>query len=383
MGRVPDRRKASRKSDSEVSPNKRLKTLTLPSSPVSKRKGKEKLEEIREEEEDIEGGGGGGGGDLVSETCGICLSEEGKAIRGRIDSCNHYFCFVCIMEWAKVETRCPMCKQRFRSIHRPPKSGLFLRDRIVDVPVRDQVYDLDGNATIGPFDPYAEVICSECHSSENENLLLLCDLCDSAAHTYCVGLGHTVPEGDWYCHDCTVSRNEHLNCKIDSDCHNQDLRKNFDFTIYEIVREGKALDELSVQRYSNNQMHESQIENGRLTRRSSTVLEQSSIPVVPVGEAELSSSGEKIVEQGARTLRRCRNLHVRIQTLRENWNALRSGSVNFSSTICSSGGKSKNISRNSGAANSNRQSQSHSFAAICMFVYKHFVKIGMPCEVDQ
>lgn len=31
---------------------------------------------------------------------------------------------------------------------------------------------------------------------------LLCDVCDSAAHTYCVGRGRQVPEGDWFCHTC-------------------------------------------------------------------------------------------------------------------------------------------------------------------------------------
>lgn len=32
--------------------------------------------------------------------------------------------------------------------------------------------------------------------------MLLCDLCDSPAHTYCVGLGREVPEGNWYCEGC-------------------------------------------------------------------------------------------------------------------------------------------------------------------------------------
>lgn len=32
--------------------------------------------------------------------------------------------------------------------------------------------------------------------------MLLCDLCDSSAHTYCVGLGRVVPDGNWYCDGC-------------------------------------------------------------------------------------------------------------------------------------------------------------------------------------
>lgn len=32
--------------------------------------------------------------------------------------------------------------------------------------------------------------------------MLLCDLCDSPAHTFCVGLGREVPDGNWYCDGC-------------------------------------------------------------------------------------------------------------------------------------------------------------------------------------
>lgn len=52
------------------------------------------------------------------------------------------------------------------------------------------------------LDPYENVICIECHEGGDDNLMLLCDLCDSPAHTYCVGLGREVPEGNWYCDDC-------------------------------------------------------------------------------------------------------------------------------------------------------------------------------------
>lgn len=41
--------------------------------------------------------------------------------------------------------------------------------------------------------------------------MLLCDLCDSPAHTYCVGLGHEVPEGNWYCESCRPTALASLN----------------------------------------------------------------------------------------------------------------------------------------------------------------------------
>ncbi|KAI6683305.1 hypothetical protein NL676_029218 [Syzygium grande] len=71
--------------------------------------------------------------------CEICLTEEGRAVRGRIDSCDHYFCFVCIMEWAKVESKCPMCKRRFSAIPRPQKDDVFVGKRVISVPSCDQV----------------------------------------------------------------------------------------------------------------------------------------------------------------------------------------------------------------------------------------------------
>jgi hypothetical protein len=94
------------------------------------KKGKEKVEveEVRTE--------------VVKQVCGICLSEEDKRrVRGTLDCCSHYFCFACIMEWSKVESRCPLCKQRFKTISKParPTVGIDLREVVIPVPERDQV----------------------------------------------------------------------------------------------------------------------------------------------------------------------------------------------------------------------------------------------------
>ncbi|KAJ4959888.1 hypothetical protein NE237_019798 [Protea cynaroides] len=305
-----------------IAPNKHPKIVTL-SPPVSTSIGKGK--EVVDDEYRDEGEGVA----MESErnTCGICLSEDGKAIRGWVDSCDHYFCFVCIMEWSKVESRCPMCKQRFSTIRRPPKHGVFLRERIVNIPVRDQLFHPFGNATVGPSDPYAEVRCSECNGKANESLLLLCDLCDSASHTYCVGLGATVPEGDWYCHDCTISKDEHSNGEVETDYGNKKFFINFDVTpneapvsIYDIVRETNVP------------------EVDRTSERTSADPNQLSSPIMPQRD---SSAGSNVRDPGARTLHRCRNVHSRIQILRENWNSLRRGSLDFSSGLLDSRGKSR------------------------------------------
>ncbi|KAI4301731.1 hypothetical protein L6164_034979 [Bauhinia variegata] len=167
------------------------------------RKGKEKIEEAqgkkgKEKVEDLKS-------EVVKQVCGICLSEEDRRrVRGVLNCCTHFFCFACIMEWSKVETRCPLCKQRFTTISKPGRQtpGVDLREVVIQVPERDQVYQPSEEELRSYIDPYESVICSECHQGGDDALMLLCDLCDSPAHTYCVGLGRVVPEGNWYCDGC-------------------------------------------------------------------------------------------------------------------------------------------------------------------------------------
>lgn len=65
-----------------------------------------------------------------------------------------------------------------------------------------QVYQPTEEELRSYLDPYENVICTECHEGGDDGLMLLCDVCDSPAHTYCVGLGREVPEGNWYCDGC-------------------------------------------------------------------------------------------------------------------------------------------------------------------------------------
>ncbi|KAE8725520.1 hypothetical protein F3Y22_tig00008667pilonHSYRG00012 [Hibiscus syriacus] len=149
------------------------------------RKGKEKVEEKKAE--------------VIKRICGICLSEEDKRrLRGTLSCCSHYFCFTCIMAWSKVESRCLLCKQRFETISKPTRAttGVDSREVVIQVPKRDQ------EELRSYMDPYENLFCSECHQGGDDELMLLCDICDSSAHTYCVGLGREVPEDNWYCDGC-------------------------------------------------------------------------------------------------------------------------------------------------------------------------------------
>ncbi|KAK3225542.1 hypothetical protein Dsin_005404 [Dipteronia sinensis] len=337
-------------------PNKRLKTLLIP-EPDPNQESSKLMEES------------------YSVCCGICLLEEGRSIRGQIDSCNHYFCFVCIIEWSRIQSTCPLCKQRFTTIRRPPKEGVFSTERIVNVPKRDQIYNGLGNASIGPFDPYQHVSCSVCHGVTNESLLLLCDLCDVAAHTFCVGLGATVPEGDWFCHDCTVLRTEHgNNTEIDTGDGNEDIfgnygaeqnntRTNIDGGSQSMIANSESeiynadIDENSVVIAPTDAhvsifdiVHE-ELNIGRSRQITSSLPDQLSTSVFSgTGSRRTNrNNAGKPTELGARTLHRCRNVQSRIRSLRENWNKLRSGSLGFfSSSSIESGGESSrghNISK--------------------------------------
>ncbi|KAL6901941.1 hypothetical protein ACP4OV_004817 [Aristida adscensionis] len=140
--------------------------------------------------------------------CGICLSEEQRTtVQGVLNCCSHYFCFACIMEWSRVESRCPLCKQRFTTITKSSKVdlGLGQRKAVIRVEERDQVYQPTEEEIRRWLDPYENVVCIECNQGGDDSLMLLCDICDSSAHTYCVGLGNEVPEGNWYCGGCRLS----------------------------------------------------------------------------------------------------------------------------------------------------------------------------------
>ncbi|GAA0163028.1 hypothetical protein LIER_19000 [Lithospermum erythrorhizon] len=260
------------------------------------------------------------------QICGICLysSSNGAISRGYINCCNHYFCFVCIMEWSKVESTCPICKRRFSSIRRPPKIGVFDVERHVSVPVRDQVYYHFGNASVGPPNLYSDTKCSVCRSGADDSLLLLCDLCDVASHSYCVGLGATVPEGDWYCPDCAVLKAEYTmheteDGAVDHCCDNK-------------LKFASAQEHVST--FDNSQNSVCQIS-------SSSTLPNRTLNGEDIGGAnnrnEVSTRRQSIVLSqapmvNARTLVRCRNVHERIRVLRSNWNNIRNGSLSFTST---------------------------------------------------
>ncbi|XP_011313102.1 E3 ubiquitin-protein ligase Topors [Fopius arisanus] len=55
-----------------------------------------------------------GGANSPTPECSICLGHLVNT--SFTDSCLHQFCFTCLLQWSKIKTECPLCKQTFKSI---------------------------------------------------------------------------------------------------------------------------------------------------------------------------------------------------------------------------------------------------------------------------
>jgi hypothetical protein len=79
------------------------------------------------------------------------------------------------------------------------KSSYAVEDRV-------QVADVDPGVVIEDFEDENDSLpCPICGDDDNEDVLLLCDGCDAAYHTYCVDLD-SVPPGHWFCDSCETQR---------------------------------------------------------------------------------------------------------------------------------------------------------------------------------
>ncbi|KAH9290800.1 hypothetical protein KI387_034917, partial [Taxus chinensis] len=201
----------------------------------------------------------------------------------------------------------------------------------------------------GVLDPYADVFCTECNSRNDDSLLLLCDLCDSAAHTYCVGLGRTVPTGEWYCRECEASSNVHSDAKEDDDddfvleCCDGDItsgsslmtRAASTVEIVERVKPKPVLPSSSFSRHASSTPNLSRIRR-RVIRRKAPRLSNaarafSSRSPASATAAQLSGPASLLPSGASRTLSGQRILQERIQAMRDNWKALQHGELQFSS----------------------------------------------------
>jgi len=79
--------------------------------------------------------------------------------------------------------------------------GALLSTRTVED--KKQVAEFDPQAWIdeNPEEEEAQIPCPVCNLADREEILLLCDGCDTPYHTNCIGLD-CVPLGPWFCMEC-------------------------------------------------------------------------------------------------------------------------------------------------------------------------------------
>ncbi|KAF0041317.1 hypothetical protein F2P81_007215 [Scophthalmus maximus] len=166
-------------------------------------------EEEDDEEEDAKPEDGtsadlaGMSSDEDAEKCPICLNSFRSQPVATPESCEHYFCLDCILEWTKNANSCPVDRIAFNSIYlRKCYGGKVKKMITVQKPVKEgqeEVVDLDLEQTN----------CEVCGGSDREDRLLLCDGCDSGFHMECLTPPlDSVPVEEWFCPEC-VANNRH------------------------------------------------------------------------------------------------------------------------------------------------------------------------------
>jgi hypothetical protein len=69
-----------------------------------------------------------------NEICPICLLQIAKEDRSFAGTCYHTFCFECLLEWSKIKSSCPLCKQLFAKIYYKIRSADDYKEHVVKQP---------------------------------------------------------------------------------------------------------------------------------------------------------------------------------------------------------------------------------------------------------
>ncbi|XP_059330091.1 PHD and RING finger domain-containing protein 1 isoform X2 [Ammospiza nelsoni] len=131
--------------------------------------------------------------DEDGENCPICLNTFRDQAVGTPESCSHYFCLDCIVEWSKNANSCPVDRILFNYINIRARFGGKILKKI-------PVENTKTQGTDGEEDP---TFCEVCGRSDREDRLLLCDGCDAGYHMECLNPPLSeVPVDEWFCPAC-------------------------------------------------------------------------------------------------------------------------------------------------------------------------------------
>ncbi|KAK0753237.1 hypothetical protein B0T18DRAFT_9747 [Schizothecium vesticola] len=122
----------------------------------------------------------------------------------KIDVCGHVLHNNCLREWSEKANSCPICRQTFNLVHVYDKvGGKLLSSREVEDKKQVAEFDLQIWLDENPDEEEIQIPCPICNLADQEDVLLLCDACDTPYHTHCIGLD-SVPRGSWYCMECVT-----------------------------------------------------------------------------------------------------------------------------------------------------------------------------------
>ena len=125
--------------------------------------------------------------------CSVCIEPALRPSQPK--QCAHWFCYDCLSEWAKVTNLCPNCKTEFNTICEYKGPKVISRSRVLK---KKQVFT--GEEILMQF---ADV-CYVCTEGDNEEELLVCDICNwRVCHFKCDQL-KSIPKGLWKCDECRV-----------------------------------------------------------------------------------------------------------------------------------------------------------------------------------
>ncbi|KHM99889.1 Hypothetical protein glysoja_017587 [Glycine soja] len=116
---------------------------------------------------------------VEGERCGICMDMV--IDRGLLDCCQHWFCFVCIDNWATITNLCPLCQNEFQLITCVPVICLDGDG----CKVRNGLATIEGDSDL--------------------DTSIACDSCDIWYHAFCVGFdSEGTSDSTWLCPRCVA-----------------------------------------------------------------------------------------------------------------------------------------------------------------------------------